>query len=162
MLFGLNSFTIKIALVVIVLSTATTTWFYIKSLQNEIAAANELRTRLEENIKAQDTLIAGMREDAEKRSDIQRDLIANLNTAQRANTELNRRFNQDSTGRERSFNTVANEQPSATEQMVNRDIRDSLRCNEIVTGSPLTPDERAGKATNTVCPHLFSNNPGVR
>ena len=33
-------------------------------------------------------------------------------------------------------------------------MRDTNRCNEIVTGSPLTEQERSGQVTNTICPEL--------
>jgi hypothetical protein len=154
-MFGLSGIAFKIALGAIGISMVFSAWFYVKSLQSEIRTAQEVRARLEDNIKAQDMAMSAMREDAARQAAIQRALSESLNSAQQANADLSRRFSQDSSGRERNFTTFTTQQPSAVEQRANRGTRDALRCNELVTGSPLTPDERAGRVTNNICPHLL-------
>lgn len=154
-MFGLGGIGLKIAIAAIGISMIFSAWFYVKSLQSEIQAAHEVRARLEDNIKAQETAMTAMREDVARQAAIQRALSDSLNSAQQANADLSRRFNQDSSGRERNFGTFTTQQPSAVEQRANRGTRDALRCNEIVTGSPLTEDERSGKVTNNICPHLL-------
>ncbi len=152
-MFGLTG--IKLIIGVIGISLIFSTWFYVKSLQSEIKAAHEIRTRLEDSIKAQDIAIAAMREDVARQAIIQRALNESLSATQQAATDVGRRFNQDSSGRERNFTAISTQQPTAIEQRVNRGTREALRCNEIVTGSPLTPDEQEGKTTNSICPHLL-------
>lgn len=154
-MFGLSGIGLKIALGAIAISLAFSAWFYVKSLQSELEAGKQLQARLEDNIKAQETTITAMREDAVRQAAIQRALSESLSSIQQSTADLNKRFNQDSSGRERNFATYSTQQPTAVEQRANRGTRDALRCNEIVTGSPLTPDEQAGKVTNNICPHLF-------
>ena len=154
-MFGLSGIGLKIALGAIAISMAFSAWFYVKSLQSEVEAAKEVRARLEDTIKAQDTAMTAMREDAVRQAAIQRALSESLNSIQQSTADLNRRFNQDSSGRERNFATYSTQQPTAVEQRANRGTKDALRCNEIATGSPLTADERAGKITNNICPHLL-------
>lgn len=154
-MFGLSGIGLKIALGAIAISMAFSAWFYVKSLQSEVQAAKEVRARLEDNIKAQDTAMTAMREDAVRQAAIQRALSDSLSSIQQANTDLSRRFNQDSSGRERNFATYSTQQPTAVEQRANRGTRDALRCNELATGSPLTADEQSGKVTNNICPHLL-------
>lgn len=154
-MFGLSGIGLKIALGAIGISMVFSAWFYVKSLQSDLQAAHEVRARLEDNIKAQETAMTAMREDAVRQAAIQRALSESLSSIQQSTADLTRRFNQDSSGRERNFATYSTQQPSAVEQRANRGTRDALRCNEIVTGSPLTPDEQSGKVTNNICPHLF-------
>lgn len=156
-MFGLSGIGLKIALGAIGISMIFSAWFYVKSLQSEIQAAQEVRARLEDNIKAQETAMNAMREDAIRQAAIQRALSESLSSIQQSTADLTKRFNQDSTGRERNFATFSTQQPTAVEQRANRGTRDALRCNEIVTGSPLTADERAGKVTNNICPHLLQS-----
>ena len=158
-MFGLSGIGLKIALGAVGISMIFSAWFYVKSLQSEIQAAQEVRARLEDNIKAQETAMNAMREDAIRQAAIQRALSESLSSIQQSTADLNRRFNQDSSGRERNFATYSTQQPTAVEQRANRGTRDALRCNEIATGSPLTPDERSGKVTNNICPHLVTQQP---
>ena len=130
-------------------------WFFVQRLQRDLVAAKQLLARLEDNIKAQETTITAMREDAVRQAAIQRALSERLSGIQQANADLAKRFSQDSSGRERNFAAFTNQRPSEVEQRANRGTRDALRCNEIVTGSPLTADEQAGKVINNICPHLF-------
>ncbi len=154
-MFGLGGIGLKIAIGAIVVSMAFSAWFYVKSLQSELEAGKQLQARLEDNIKAQETTITAMREDSVRQAAIQRALSESLSSIQQSTADLNKRFSQDSSGRERNFAAYSTQQPTAVEQRANRGTRDALRCNEIVTGSPLTPDEQAGKVTNNICPHLF-------
>lgn len=154
-MFGLSGIGLKIALGAIGISMVFSAWFYVKSLQSDIEAARQLQARLEDNIKAQETTITAMREDAVRQAAIQRALSESLSGIQQANADLAKRFSQDASGRERNFAAFTNQRPSEVEQRANRGTRDALRCNEIVTGSPLTADEQAGKVTNNICPHLF-------
>jgi hypothetical protein len=52
---------------------------------------------------------------------------------------------------------VAKAPPTQTEIKINRGTKDALRCNELVTGSPLTTDELSGKVKNNICPELIAS-----
>jgi hypothetical protein len=62
---------------------------------------------------------------------------------------LNRKFQQ------RDLAMSAAKKPADVEIRVNRGTRDALRCNELVTGAPLTPDELSGKAKNNICQNII-------
>jgi hypothetical protein len=38
---------------------------------------------------------------------------------------------------------------------VNRGTKDALRCNELITGAPLTTEEKSGKVKNGICDELI-------
>jgi hypothetical protein len=50
---------------------------------------------------------------------------------------------------------MAAEKPSVVEDKINRGTKDALRCNELLTGSPLTQNEISGKVRNNICPDLL-------
>jgi len=153
-LLGININYIKIIAIVVLLGVLSTGYFMIKSLRAELEVATANAARLEEVVRNQEQVMTQLRDDITTINRVQANLFSQLNAAQTSARELARRFTQDGAGRERNFAATASRNPSGVETAINRGTRDALRCNEIATGSPLTPDERQGKVQNTICPEL--------
>lgn len=154
-MFGLGGIGLKVAIAAIAFSVITGGYFYIQSLRSELKLAAEVQAKLEDNIRAKDAAMDQMRRDVENMNRIQTDLNSRLRSAESTANELARRFNVDRNGNERNLNRTAGERPATIELAINRGTRDALRCNEIITGSPLTPEERSGQVRNNICPDLI-------
>lgn len=154
-MFGLSGIGLKIAIAAILFSVISGGYFYIQSLRSELQLAAEVQAKLEDNIKAKDAAMDQMKRDIENMNRIQTDLNTKLRAAEATTNELARRFNVDRNGNERNIGRIAGERPAAVETKINRGTRDALRCNEIITGSPLTEDEKSGKVRNSICPDLM-------
>lgn len=154
-MFGLGGIGLKIAIAAIAFSVISGGYFYIQSLRSELKLAAEVQAKLEDNIKAKDAAMDQMRRDVENMNRIQTELNGRLRAAEATTSELARRFNVDRDGNPRNIGRIAGERPAQVETRINRGTRDALRCNEIITGSPLTEDERSGKVRNSICPELL-------
>lgn len=154
-MFGLGGLGFKIAVAAILFSIISGGYFYIQSLRSDLKLAAEVQAKLEDSIRAKDAAMEQTRRDIENMNRIQGDLNARLRAAESTSSELARRFNVDRNGNERNLGRIAGERPAVVEVRINRGTRDALRCNEIITGSPLTEDERSGKVRNSICPDLL-------
>jgi preprotein translocase subunit SecF len=154
-MFGLSSILIRLALATTLLSAITGGYFYVKSLQTEIELAKEVQAKMQGVINKQNLAMDNLRADIERQGQVQAELSKEISAAQQDNIELSKKFTQDADGKERNLSSLANQQPSLVEGKVNQGTKDALRCNEIVTGSPLTPEEISGKVKNNICPDLL-------
>lgn len=154
-MFGLSGIGLKIAIAAILFSVISGGYFYIQSLRSDLKTAAEVRARLEDNIRAKDAAMEQTRRDLENMNRIQNDLNTRLRAAETASSDLARRFNVDRSGNERNLGRIAGERPAAVQDRINRGTVEALRCNEIITGSPLTEDEKSGKVKNSICPGLM-------
>ena len=102
-----------------------------------------------------------MAEDIAKIQDINREL-AEQTTKHRAEVDaLSRKFSQDAKGQPRDFGQFAKEKPELVERLVNRGTKNAMRCLEIASGAPRTPEELAAKSAteiNKECPTIANPN----
>lgn len=154
-MFGLGGIGLKIAIAAILFSVISGGYFYIQSLRSDLKLAAQVQAQLEDNIRAKDAAMEQTRRDIENMNRIQGELNTRLRAAENTSNELARRFNVDRNGNERNLGRIAGERPAVVEVRINRGTRDALRCNEIITGSPLTEDERNGKVRNSICQNLL-------
>jgi hypothetical protein len=87
--------------------------------------------------------------DLKRMGEINQEVAAKAQAAQNEVNNLSRKMSR--------LDALAKAPPSETEMRVNRGTRDALRCNEIVTGSPLTADEISGKIRNNICRDLIES-----
>ena len=154
-MFGLSGIGLKVAIAAVLFSVISGGYFYIQSLRSDLKLAAEVRAKLEDNIRAKDAAIAQTKRDIENMNRIQNDLSTKLRAAESTSSELARRFNVDRNGNERNLGRMAGERPAVVEVKINRGTKDALRCNEIITGSALTEDEKSGKVKNSICQDLL-------
>jgi hypothetical protein len=130
-------------------------YFYIQYLQASLESARIERIRFSEVIENQQTLLNALRDDIERIERINQEVSRRFNSIERSTADFVRRFRENAGGTPRNLEESANRRPETVQQAINRGTRDALRCNEIVTGSALTEDERSGRITNTICPELL-------
>ena len=142
-------FGIKVAIAAILFSVISGGYFYIQALQGKLEAAAEVQQRMEGVITQQKMVMEQQQADMKKMQAINAEVAKVAQQAQEDVNSLNRKFQQ------RDLAMSAAKKPAEVEVRVNRGTKDALRCNELVTGAPLTPDELAGKIKNNICQHLI-------
>ncbi len=142
-------FGIKIAIAAILFSVISGGYFYIQALQGKLEAAAEVQQRMEGVITQQKMVMEQQQADMKKMQAINAEVAKVAQQAQNDVNALNRKFQQ------RDLAMSAAKKPAEVEVRVNRGTRDALRCNELVTGAPLTPDELSGKVRNNICQNVI-------
>jgi predicted RNase H-like nuclease (RuvC/YqgF family) len=143
---------LKIAIALVVAGLGTGAWFYVRSLQAELEAGKIRESKYTEAIAAKDAVAEKLQSDLGRMAASQERLNEKLNEAQANVTVLQKKF---ADAENRASARSALKSPSDTEMRINRGTVSALRCNELVTGAPLTPDEKAGKVINAICPEFF-------
>jgi len=147
---------IKIIIACILFTVITSGYFYIQALQGKLEAAAEVQQRMEGVINQQKVVMERQTADMKLMQDVNKDISERVNRAQSEMNDLNRKFTK------RELSIVATSKPSETQVRVNRGTKDALRCNEIVTGSPLTEDEKSGKIKNSICDNYVESLKGPK
>lgn len=143
---------IKIAIAAILFSVISGGYFYIEALQGKLEAAAEVQQRLEGVINQQKLVMERNAADLKKMQAINVEVAAQATKAQQEVSALNNKLSS-----KLDEVVVAKAPPTQTEIKINRGTKDALRCNELVTGSPLTTDELSGKIKNNICPDLIAS-----
>ena len=142
---------IKIAIAAILFSIISGGYFYIEALQGKLEAAAEVQQRLEGVINQQKLVMERNAADLRKMQTINAEVAEKAGKAEREVAVLNSKLSKLDEA------VVAKAPPTQTEIRINRGTKDALRCNELVTGSPLTNDELSGKVKNNICPELIAS-----
>jgi chromosome segregation ATPase len=154
-MFSFKNIQIKIIIGLFLIGVITSGFFYIKHLNSQLEIAELQRKQLTEIIQNQELAMNSLRDDINRMNRVQREYSDRMNDIERSASSLARRFRETANGQPRNFQDTAAQRPESVQQAINRGTREALRCNEIVTGSPLTEDERNGRVTNTICPELM-------
>jgi hypothetical protein len=141
---------IKIAIAAILFSVISGGYFYIEALQGKLEAAAEVQQRLEGVINQQKLVMERNAADLRKMQTINAEVAEKAGKAEREVAALSNKLS-------KLDEVVAKSPPTQTEIKINRGTKDALRCNELVTGSPLTNDELSGKVKNNICPELIAS-----
>lgn len=140
---------IKIAIAAILFTVISGGYFYIQALQGKLEAAAEVQQRMEGVITQQKAVMEQTQRDLKLMNQINQDVAEKAQAAQNEVNNLSRKLSR--------LDSLSKAPPSETEVRVNRGTRDALRCNELVTGAPLTSDEISGKIKNNVCNDLLQS-----
>ena len=130
-------------------------WFYVQHLQSTVELVKAQNARLEDVVTSQKLAMDNLKNDVIKMNKVQGKYSDKVQVIEKDNQDLEKRLTTTKNGNPRDLNKIANKKPTAFENIINRASKDSLRCNEIVSGSPLTADEKSGKVKNSVCPRLL-------
>ena len=159
-MFGIGASVKAIVALIITVIIAAGGW-YVMNLKADLAISEENSKRLQEGVREQQALMKQMAEDIAKIQDINREL-AEQTTKHRAEVDaLSRKFSQDAKGQPRDFGQFAKERPELVERLVNRGTKNAMRCLEIASGAPRTPEELAAKSAteiNKECPTIANPN----
>ena len=143
-----------IAAVVIVLLMLAA-WFYVKHLQSSLDAAQSKLARMEDVVTSQKLAIDNLNQDIIRMNQVQTDYSNKVNKIEQDTMKSVKSMSETKTGKARDFNKIINKHPDLMEKAINQGTKEALRCNELATGAPLTPGERAGIIKNKVCPELL-------
>jgi hypothetical protein len=146
---------IKVAIAAILFSIISGGYFFIKEQQAQLELAKEVQAKMESVIDKQNLAMDNIKADVERMGQVQKELSGTISAAEKDTKALAKKFTEDSEGRERNLAAMAAEKPSVVEEKINRGTKDALRCNELLTGAPLTDDEKAGKVRNNICADLL-------
>ena len=136
---------LKLMIFIMLSSFIVAGWYYVKSLQAEVKAAEQREATYKGVIDAKNAETDAIRRDLNSISQQQKKLAEEVNNAKSNVNNLEKKFSQDKQGKERSIRSDAISNPKAVEDAINRGTKDALRCGELSTGSPLTEDEKSGK-----------------
>lgn len=156
-LLNIGGLKTKLIIAAVGVSLLTAGFFYVKSLRSDLYAAQIEQQRMLDVIKNQAAAIQAIKNDVTKMNQVQFQLFNKMNDIEKSSADLEKKFRESSGGKPRDFGAISNEKPELVEKIVNNATKDAMRCNEILTGSPLTPDEAAGKVKNTICPGLMGD-----
>lgn len=134
--------------------------FYIQSLNTQLELAAAQQARMGDVINGQQQAMQAVQSDLKNMQASQVELNGKLNEAENGRQNLEVKFNQTKDGQSRNFSAMANKEPQRIEDSINRGTKDAGRCNEIISGNPLTQDEKDGKIKNSICPELLPESKG--
>jgi hypothetical protein len=155
-MFGfLSGIQAKFIAAVIIILMLVAAWFYVKHLESSLDAVKAMNARLEDVVNSQKLAMDNLKNDVIKMNKVQGKYSDSVQIIEKDAQELEKKLTTTKSGNARNLNKIANKKPTAFEKIINRASKDSLRCNEIVSGSPLTADEKSGKVKNSVCPRLL-------
>jgi len=124
-------------------------YFYTQMLEAKLEAQEQKTQRALEVAEEQKVTMERMQADIQKMTEIQQELNTKIIAAEQNVVNLNNKFDTDSNGQARDIGRKAIEDPVKWSIKINRATKDALRCNELVTGAEVLPDEK-----NSQCPEL--------
>lgn len=140
---------IKLIIACVLFTVMTSGYFYIMALKGKLEAAAEVQQRMEGVIEQQKLVLEKQQEDVQKMQELNTEMSAKFSESQLEVSQLNQKF----LNRNLARSSLKN--PNETEMRVNRGTKDALRCNELITGAPLTTQEKTGKVKNGICNELI-------
>ena len=159
-MFGIGAAIKAIAALIIVAVVAGGLW-YVSELKADLVVEKNNTERLKDGIRDQQALMDQMRRDVAQIQQINRDL-QDAAARYRADVDaLREKFSQDARGNPRDFGQFAAEKPELVQGLVNRAVKNVMRCLEIASGAPRTPQELAAKNASEInkeCPAIANPN----
>lgn len=151
-MFGLfGGIQLKLILAVIVIGVLTSGYFYVQSLRSDLQASLEAQQKLSDTVDAQAKVMAEQKKDMDRIHALNKKMSDDFAAANRELSSLEKKFKENATGQQRNFNALALQNPAALEEKINRGTRYALRCNELITGAPLEPEDDK----NNICPDVI-------
>ena len=121
-------------------------FLYVKNLQANLAISEANNAKLETGIEEQKKLMAQREQDFEAQKKMYAELQNENARLERERKFLETRFNKtNADGKARDLGDLAANRPMSVERILNNDMNNQIRCNEIAQGSPLTEEEKAVK-----------------
>lgn len=136
-------------IVVAVLGTAGTLYYKWNAMKADIVSLTNKNIAFDLRDKEQDKTIDQMKTDIILKDGINKDLIDQRTSLQKDLNSLEAKFHK----LDRDFGKLALSKPAAIERVINKGTINTLRCFELLSGQPLTEEEKNGKI-NPACTDL--------
>lgn len=114
-------------------------YLYVNNLNNNIKDLVKAKAELTIAKKLQDETIEQLAKEREQMQSQLKSVFSNLNTIKQQNNVLQKRI------RDSNIGQAAKEQPALVESTINKTSKNTNRCFEIASGSPLTDKEKKAK-----------------
>lgn len=150
-----------IAIAAVVGAVGLAGW-YVTGLRADLATARANVAVLEEAVATNEAAIEQLRQDFELNAAAINRVNSVVASTGRELAQLRDRFAvSPTTERPRDVGSIARQRPESVERLVNRGTAFALRCVELASGSPHTPEELAAllpSEVNNICPELANPN----
>ena len=154
--------TIKIIIILAILSGIGGAYVYVKTLKADLAASEANNMKLEQSISDQRAVIEQVQADFKKQQEISKKLQETNLTLAKELADTEEKFNKvNASGKKRDVGALALKKAKIMEKVINKGTAHANRCFEIATGSPLTEKEKnATKKSqiNPECPSIANPN----
>jgi septal ring factor EnvC (AmiA/AmiB activator) len=140
-------------------------WLYYRNTQKRLQEAAAENARQEVMIQEQKAIREEIEKNIEESRQIRQDVNKQIQKTQRSVDDIRGKFTprtNPETGVTTTIGQAAVEKTESIERAVNRGTQDQLRCFELLSGNPLTEEERNGKKTNSLCPDLLAQPAAVK
>lgn len=146
---------IKLVLLLLMLGGAGGGFVYVKTLKADLAVSEANNAALTSAVATNEEAITSLKADYKKLTDELQRVNAEFAASRAQNDILKDKLSKVDLG------LLAQEKPTTVERLINKGTENAGRCFEILSGAPLTDQERKatdGKSFNKECPWLW---PGV-
>ena len=129
-------------------------WLYYKNTQKRLQEAAQQNAQQAVQIQEQKAIQEQMQKDIQKGNQLRQEVNKTFQQTQRSIDDMRTKFTprtDPATGQTVTLGEKAVEKTDTVERAVNRGTYDQLRCFELLTGSPLTEEERNGKIGRASC-----------
>ena len=154
---------IKVGIIIAIIAAVGGGALYVKNLRSDLETSRINQKLLEQTVEEQKQLLAVKEKDIALQKEISKELEASKRASDKSIADLNERLNKvnEATGKQRDINKAAVRKTKWVTKIVNNASKNVMRCLEIASGSPLTPDEIAATKksdANNECPDLANPN----
>jgi hypothetical protein len=133
-------------------------WIHYKNTQQHLKEALEANAQQQVQIQEQKAAQDLIQKDINKGNQLRQLVNSQMVQAQRSVDDMRAKFEahpDPTTGQTTTLGQQAVEKTDTVERAINRGTADQLRCFELVSGTPPTDEEKAGKKPNSFCPELL-------
>lgn len=132
---------IKLVLGGAILAIILVGYIYIQYIESELNTIKDNNITLQSALDTQNIVIERMKTDIKVVQESYYEYTLLVNQQAESMEELQRSFNESSSGQSRSIGQIAESKPQLVENIINRGTRKVNRCFEILTGSALQEGE---------------------
>lgn len=123
-------------------------YYYYTDTQKRLTAYAEIQAQLEISLQYQQETIQSLQGDIDRMTSTIQTLNTEFADSRQRVRELENTFRENSGGGERDFGEIAAERAALVERIVNTGTQEVLRCFELLSGAPATPEEIANEKFN--------------
>ena len=154
---------IKVGIIIAIITSVLGGAVYVKKLRSDLETARINQKLLEQTVEEQKMLLEVKEADIALQKEISKELEASKKASEQSIADLNERLNKvnEATGKRREIDKAAVKKTKLVTKIINNASNNIMRCLEIASGSPLTPDEIAAtkkSEANNECPDLANPN----
>jgi len=153
--------TIRIIVIFLVLVLLAAGAWYVTGLRGQLAVSEINNQKMNEAVVLQQDLINQIKNDVASIQQANEELSTTIKAQNKDLNSLQNRFNTNADGSARDIGKIAISNPAGIQRAINRGTINAIRCLEIASGSPLTPEERNAKTPSEInkeCPSLANPN----